>query len=98
MKVKRTEQIYIGNDENISKLCHLSKNLYNQFFNKEYAGLKSISDRQIGNRFMSKREKKLFMKRNRKIRDIMHKLSRAIVQYAELVYGFEYTAPDSNPL
>ena len=55
----------------------------NQFFNKEYAGLKSISDRQMGNRFMSKREKKLFMKRNRKIRDIMHKLSRAIVQYAE---------------
>ncbi len=55
----------------------------NQFFNKENSRLKSISDRQMGNRFMSKREKKLFMKRNRKIRDIMHKLSRAIVQYAE---------------
>ncbi|MHB1470420.1 MAG: RNA-guided endonuclease TnpB family protein, partial [Thermoplasmataceae archaeon] len=30
MKVKRTEQIYIRKDENISRLCHLSKNLYNQ--------------------------------------------------------------------
>ena len=30
MKVKRTEQIYIGKDENTSRLCHLSKNLYNQ--------------------------------------------------------------------
>jgi putative transposase len=55
----------------------------NQFFNREYSRLKSISDRQMGNRFMTKREKKLFMKRNGKIRDIMHKLSRAIVYYAE---------------
>ena len=30
MKVKRTEQIYIGKNETISKLCHISKNLYNQ--------------------------------------------------------------------
>jgi len=30
MKVKRTEQIYIGENETISKLCHISKNLYNQ--------------------------------------------------------------------
>jgi len=55
----------------------------NQFFNKEYAKLKSISDRQIGNRFMTEREKRLFQKRNRKIKDIMHKLSKAIVQYAK---------------
>ena len=55
----------------------------NQFFNKEYARLKSISDRQIGNKQLTKREKRLFMKRNRKIKDIMHKLSKAIVQYAK---------------
>ncbi|MHB1708072.1 MAG: hypothetical protein ACYCT2_01160 [Thermoplasmataceae archaeon] len=30
MKVKRTEQVCIGKDENISRLCHLSKNLFNQ--------------------------------------------------------------------
>ncbi|MHB8372383.1 MAG: hypothetical protein ACYDBI_06695 [Thermoplasmataceae archaeon] len=30
MKVKRTEQIYIGKDGNVSELCHLSKNLFNQ--------------------------------------------------------------------
>jgi putative transposase len=55
----------------------------NQFFNKEYAGLKSISDRQIGNSFMTRRERRLFLKRNRKIRGIMHKVSKAVVQYAE---------------
>ena len=30
MRVKRTEQIRIRPDENISSLCHLSKNLYNE--------------------------------------------------------------------
>ena len=55
----------------------------NQFFNKEYAGLKSISDRQIGNRQSTQKEKHLFMKRNRMLKDIMHKLSMAIVYYAE---------------
>ncbi len=30
MKTIRTEQVYIGYDEHISKLCHLSKNLFNQ--------------------------------------------------------------------
>jgi putative transposase len=55
----------------------------NQFFNKEYARLRSISDRQIGNKQLTKKEKRLFMKRNRKIKDIMHKLSKAIVQYAK---------------
>jgi putative transposase len=55
----------------------------NQFFNKEYARLRSISDRQIGNKQLTKKEKRLFMKRNRKIKDIMHKLSKAIIQYAK---------------
>jgi len=55
----------------------------NQFFNKEYAGMKSISDRQIGSKEATKREKRLFVKRNRKIKGIMHELSKAIVQYAK---------------
>jgi len=55
----------------------------NQFFNKEYAQLKSISDRQMGNRFLTERERKLFQKRNRKIKDIMHNLSKNIVHYAK---------------
>ena len=54
----------------------------NQFFNREYARLKSISDRQIGNRELTQKEKELFMKRNHKLKDIMHKMSRAVVNYA----------------
>ena len=54
----------------------------NQYCNKEYSRLKSISDRQLGNRHLTKREEKLFMKRNRKIRDVMHKVSRSIVTCA----------------
>jgi len=30
LKVLRTEQIWINGDENIQKLCHISKNLYNE--------------------------------------------------------------------
>ncbi|EQD40660.1 transposase, partial [mine drainage metagenome] len=43
MKVRRTEQIFLRENETISHMCHLSKNLYNQanyilrqqFINKE---------------------------------------------------------------
>jgi len=55
----------------------------NQFFNKEYARLRSISDRQMGNKQLTNRERKLFQKRNRKIKDIMHNLSKNIVHYAK---------------
>ncbi|MFP3255874.1 MAG: transposase [Thermoplasmata archaeon] len=55
----------------------------NQYYNKEKARLKSINDRQNKDKRLTKREKRLFMKRNRKIKDIMHKLSKAIVQYAK---------------
>ena len=56
----------------------------NQFYNKENSRLKSINDLRTGNtRSQSVRMKKLFMKRNRKIKDIMHRLSRSIVNYAE---------------
>ncbi|MHB1440601.1 MAG: transposase, partial [Cuniculiplasma sp.] len=56
----------------------------NQFFNKEYARMKSVSDRQFGNKYLTEKEKELFMKRNHKMKDIMHKLSIAIVDYAML--------------
>jgi putative transposase len=55
----------------------------NQFFNKEYARLRSISDRQIGSKQLTNREKRLFQKRNRKVKDVMHKLSKVIIQYAK---------------
>ncbi|MHB1567543.1 MAG: RNA-guided endonuclease InsQ/TnpB family protein, partial [Acidiferrobacter sp.] len=56
----------------------------NQFFNKEYARMKSVSDRQFGNKYLTEKEKELFMRRNHKMKDIMHKLSIAIVDYAIL--------------
>ncbi|WP_337860107.1 IS200/IS605 family accessory protein TnpB-related protein [Ferroplasma sp.] len=58
-------------------------NSVNQYFNKEYAELKSISDWQFGNKFLTKKEKKIFAIRNRKINDIMHKISGFIIDYAE---------------
>jgi putative transposase len=91
LKVKRTVEIYIGENSIISNMCRLSKNQYNQtnyvlrqqFFNKGYAIQRSMSDRQIGSKQITKRERRLFMKRNRKIKGIMHKVSKAIVQYAK---------------
>jgi putative transposase len=56
-------------------------NSVNQFFNVEYTRLKSISDRQIGTH-MTKRERRLFVSRNRKIKNIMHNISRYIIDYA----------------
>ncbi|MCL5782429.1 MAG: transposase [Candidatus Thermoplasmatota archaeon] len=54
----------------------------NQFFNKELARLRSINDLQGNEEKQTKRIQKLFMVRNRKVKDIMHKLSRSIVEYA----------------
>ena len=53
----------------------------NNYFNKEYAHLKSVSDRQIGHH-LTVQERKLFLKRNRKIRNGLHNISRYIVDYA----------------
>jgi putative transposase len=55
----------------------------NQYFNKELARLKSINDLQGNERKDTKKIQKLFMKRNRKVNDIMHKLSRSMVEYAK---------------
>ncbi|MEM0139061.1 MAG: transposase [Ferroplasma sp.] len=71
--------------DNISKQGIIIKGGFlksmNQYFNKEYAHLKSISDRQVGF-LLTKREKKLFQKRNRKIKNAMHTVSRRIIDYA----------------
>ena len=53
----------------------------NQYFNKELARLKSVNDKQ-GNKENTKRMDKLYMVRNRKIRDVMHKISNAVIAYA----------------
>ncbi len=53
----------------------------NQYFNKELARLKSVNDKQ-GNKENTKRINKLYMVRNRKIRDVMHKISNAVIAYA----------------
>ena len=55
---------------------------YNQYFNRELARLKSVNDRQRKNRENTKRINKLYAVRNRKIRDIMHKISSAVISYA----------------
>ena len=53
----------------------------NQYFNKELSRLKSVNDKQ-GNKENTKRINNLYMVRNRKIRDVMHKISSAVISYA----------------
>ncbi len=55
----------------------------NQYFNKENARLKSISMRQIGYA-LTKKETGLLRKRNTKIKNAMHVVSRRVVEYAKL--------------
>ena len=57
----------------------------NQYFNKELARIRSIKDLQGNERKDTKKIQKLFMKRNRKVNDIMHKLSRSMVEYAKIM-------------
>ncbi len=52
----------------------------NQFYNKRIAELKSIKDKQ-GIKFETKRLQKITRKRNNKINDIFHKISRKIIKY-----------------
>ena len=69
----------------------------NQYFNKELARLKSVNDRQRKNKENTKRINRLYMVRNRKIRDVMHKLSNAVIAYAitneidTIVIGHKFT-------
>jgi len=52
----------------------------NQFYNKRIAELKSIKDKQ-GIKFDTKRLQRITRKRNNKINDIFHKISREIINY-----------------
>ena len=52
----------------------------NQFYNKRIAELKSIKDKQ-GIKFETNRLQKITAKRNNKINDIFHKISREVINY-----------------
>lgn len=74
--------VTIGNnisEQGIAVKAGLLKSI-NQFYNKENARLKSISDLQQ-NQATTKRLQKISVIRNRKVKDLMHKASRAIVEY-----------------
>ena len=75
--------VTIGNnipEEGIAVRAGLLKSI-NQFYNKENARLRSINDLQ-GRKIMTRRLRRLIIKRNHKIKDIMHKISKSIVEYA----------------
>ena len=76
--------VTIGNnipEEGIAVRAGLLKSI-NQFYNKENARLRSINDQQ-DRKTMTRRLQRLIITRNRKIRDIMHKVSKSIVEYAK---------------
>ncbi len=52
----------------------------NQFYNKRIAELKSIKDKQ-GIKFETNRLQRITAKRNNKINDIFHKISRKVINY-----------------
>jgi len=52
----------------------------NQYYNKQLAKLRSIKSKQ-GYKFETKRIQRLTLKRNNKIMDVFHKISRKIIQY-----------------
>jgi len=92
MKPKRVMGIDIGvrnlvtmgnniPEQGIAVRAGLLKSI-NQYFNKELARYRSINDFQGNERKTTEKIQKLFMKRNRKVKDIMHKVSKSIVEYA----------------
>ena len=68
----------------------------NQFYNKQLARYKSIKDKQ-GLMFETKRLQRLTRKRNNKINDIFHKISRKVMNYCvkndlgKIVIGYNKT-------
>ena len=54
----------------------------NQFFNKELSRLRGINDLQGNEKKSTKHIRKLFVNRNHKIKNFMHKISRSIINYA----------------
>jgi putative transposase len=78
--------VTIGNnisEQGIAVRAGLLKSV-NQYFNKELARLRSINDLQHNERKRAKKMQKLFMVRNGKVKDIMHKVLKAIVAYAKI--------------
>ncbi len=69
-------------EEGLAVRAGLPKSI-NQFFNKKLAEYRSINDIQGNGRRKTRRINKLFLKRNRKVKDVMHGISRAIVAYAK---------------
>ncbi|EQD41508.1 IS605 OrfB family transposase, partial [mine drainage metagenome] len=77
--------VTVGNnisEQGIAVRAGLLKSI-NQYFNKELARYRSINDLQGNERKQTEKIQKLFMKRNRKVKDIMHKVSKATVAYAK---------------
>ncbi|MEM0142478.1 MAG: transposase [Candidatus Parvarchaeum sp.] len=77
--------VTIGNnisEQGIAVRAGLLKSI-NQFYNKELAVLMRIRDLQGNKKKWTKRMQKLSTKRNRKVKDIMHKVSKAIIVYAK---------------
>ena len=77
--------VTIGNsisEQGIAVRAGLLKSI-NQYFNRELARLRSINDLQRNERKQTVRIQKLFLTRNRKVKDIMHKISKATIIYAK---------------
>ncbi len=77
--------VTIGNnisEDGIAVRAGLLKSI-NQFYNKENGRLRSINDLQGDKRKMTERLKRLITKRNRRIKEIMHEISKSIVEYAK---------------
>ena len=74
---------------------------WNQWYHKEMARLKSISDRQVSEKKLTKREYQLLQKRNRRVYDFMHKSARYVIDYCiahqigTLVIGYNHTFQQS---
>ena len=92
-KLKENNNRYASIDLGLDNLCALASNVVqsiivngkplksiNQHYNKTKAKLQSKLSK---NKHTSKRINKLTLKRNRKIKDYMHKVSRKIVDYME---------------
>ena len=92
-KLKEDNNRYASIDLGLDNLCTLSSNVaqsiivngkplksINQHYNKTKAKLQSKLSK---NKHTSKRINRLTLKRNRKIKDYMHKVSRKIVDYME---------------
>ncbi len=79
--------VTIGNNisvKGIAVKAGLLKSI-NQYFNKELAIYRSINDLQGNHEKNTNRITRLFINRNRKVKDIMHKLSKAVITYAKSI-------------